>query len=56
MTHQEMAPEKWNELLELKNSTKTICILQKIDANTDDFTCRKCKSKMQLLSASNKKC
>ena len=45
MTHQEMAPEKWNELLELKKLHEDNLYSPKIDANTDDFTCRKCKSK-----------
>jgi DNA-directed RNA polymerase subunit M/transcription elongation factor TFIIS len=45
MTHQEMDPEKWNELLELKKLHEDNLYSPKIDANTDDFTCRKCKSK-----------
>ena len=45
MTHQELDPAKWTELLEIKKLHDENLYSPKIDANTDDFTCRKCKSK-----------
>ena len=45
MKHQEMLPDKWNPIIEdlkIKNQNKYI---PKIEASTDNFTCRKCKSK-----------
>lgn len=45
MTHQEMLPDKWDPIikdLKIKNLNKYI---PKIEASTDNFTCRKCKSK-----------
>ena len=45
MTHQEILPEKWNNLIEelkIKNQNK---YTPKIEASTDNFTCYKCKSK-----------
>ena len=45
MTHQEISPLKWNKLLEIKKQHEDNLYSPKIDANTDDFTCRKCKSK-----------
>ena len=45
MSHQEMLPDKWNTIIEdlkIKNQNKYI---PKIEASTDNFTCRKCKSK-----------
>lgn len=45
MTHQEILPEKWGKLLEIKKQHLDNLYSPKIDANTDDFTCRKCKSK-----------
>lgn len=45
MTHQEISPERWDKLLELKKLHEDNLYSPKIDANTDDFTCRKCKSK-----------
>lgn len=45
MTHQELDPDKWKERLELKKLHDENLYSPKLDANTDDFTCRKCKSK-----------
>ena len=45
MTHQDMDPDKWEKLLEIKKLHEENLYSPKIDANTDDFTCRKCKSK-----------
>jgi transcription elongation factor S-II len=43
MTHQEMCPEKWKELIEAKVKRDVNKFEQKIEASTDTFTCRKCK-------------
>tara|TARA_Y100000591_G_C21682394_1_gene618764 strand:- start:20 stop:529 length:510 start_codon:yes stop_codon:yes gene_type:complete len=45
MSHQEISPSKWDKLLEIKKQHEDNLYSPKIDANTDDFTCRKCKSK-----------
>jgi transcription elongation factor S-II len=45
MTHQEMNPYKWNKLLEIKKERDENKYTPKIEASTDNFTCRKCKSK-----------
>ena len=45
MTHQEIRPEKWEQLiadLKIQNQNK---YTPKIEASTDNFTCYKCKSK-----------
>jgi len=45
MKHKDMLPDKWNPIIEdlkIKNQNKYI---PKIEASTDNFTCRKCKSK-----------
>ena len=45
MTHQEILPEKWQQLiddLKIQNQNK---YTPKIEASTDNFTCYKCKSK-----------
>ena len=44
MTHQEMLPEKWEELLKAKSIRDKNKFEQKVEAMTDSFTCRKCKS------------
>lgn len=44
MTHQEMNPEKWNKLLEIQKERDENKYAPKIEASTDNFTCRKCKS------------
>ena len=44
LTHQEMSPEKWTLLIEKKKQRDQNMYEPKIDANTDNFTCRKCKS------------
>jgi len=43
MTHQEMCPEKWHELIEIKSKRDKNKFETKIAAATDVFTCRKCK-------------
>lgn len=44
MTHQDMKPEHWKELLEAKKVRDNNKYAPEIYANTDTFTCRKCKS------------
>jgi transcription elongation factor S-II len=45
MTHQEMSPSRWDELIRLKSIRDKAKFEQNIEAMTDTFTCRKCKSK-----------
>ena len=45
MTHQEMCPEKWEKLIELKKIRDQNKYEPNLEASTDDFKCRKCKSK-----------
>tara|TARA_B100000424_G_scaffold225565_1_gene185761 strand:+ start:6887 stop:7396 length:510 start_codon:yes stop_codon:yes gene_type:complete len=45
LTHQEMLPEKWDELIELKKILLENKYSPKVEASTDNFTCWKCKSK-----------
>ena len=45
MTHQDMRPDLWDELIELKKIKDENKFSPKIEASTDDFTCSKCKSK-----------
>jgi len=43
MTHQEMNPYKWAELIEQKSKRDKSKFENTIEASTDTFTCRKCK-------------
>ena len=45
MTHPEMQPDNWSELLELKKIRDENKYEPKLEASTDDFKCWKCKSK-----------
>jgi transcription elongation factor S-II len=45
MTHQEMNPEQWRKLIEQKILRDASKYANNIQASTDMFTCRKCKSK-----------
>lgn len=45
MTHQELCPEKWEELIKAKCIRDKNKFEQTIEAMTDRFTCRKCRSK-----------
>ena len=45
MNHQELRPDLWDELLELKKIKDENKFKPNIEASTDDFTCGKCKSK-----------
>ena len=44
MSHQEIAPEKWEKLIQEKKEKAENRSAPKLDGNTDMFTCRKCKS------------
>lgn len=44
MTHQEMNPEHWKEYIERKMKRDMSMASSKIEASTDLFTCKKCKS------------
>jgi transcription elongation factor S-II len=43
MTHQELLPEKWKDLIEVKTKRDKNKFETNISAATDTFTCRKCK-------------
>lgn len=43
MTHQEMRPDKWQELIDAKIIKDKHKFEQNVEASTDTFTCRKCK-------------
>lgn len=45
MTHQEMMPKKWDELIAIKKVRDENKYMPKIEASTDNYTCYKCKSK-----------
>lgn len=45
MSHQEMSPEKWEKLIEDKKIRDQNKYEPKLEASTDNFTCRKCNSK-----------
>lgn len=45
MTHQEMNPELWKELLEQKSKIDASKFNTNLVSNTDMFTCGKCRSK-----------
>ena len=45
MTHHEMRPDKWDELIRLKSIRDKSKFEVNLEACTDTFTCRKCKSK-----------
>lgn len=45
ISHQDMAPEKWKKLIEDKKVRDENKYTPKLEASTDNFTCRKCKSK-----------
>ena len=44
MTHQELKPERWSELIEHKIKRDKSKYEVNMDAATDTFTCKKCKS------------
>jgi transcription elongation factor S-II len=45
MTHQEMNPVRWKEYIERKIKKDNSKLNTNIEASTDMFTCKKCKSK-----------
>lgn len=45
MTHQEMRPDIWKELIEIKQKKDMLKFENNMEASTDTFTCRKCKSR-----------
>jgi transcription elongation factor S-II len=45
LTHQEMSPDKWDALIQLKIKRDINKYETKMEAATDTFTCRKCYSK-----------
>lgn len=45
MDHQEMNPAHWKTLIDKKMKRDTHLLDKKVQASTDMFTCRKCKSK-----------
>jgi len=45
MTHQEMEPERWDELIKAKMVRDQNKFEDRVEAMTDTFTCRKCYSK-----------
>ena len=45
MTHQEMKPTKWETMIKAKSIRDKNKYETKLEAMTDTFTCRKCKSK-----------
>jgi len=44
MTHQEIEPKRWEELINKKSLRDKAKFEDKLEANTDTFICRKCKS------------
>jgi DNA-directed RNA polymerase subunit M/transcription elongation factor TFIIS len=44
MTHQEMRPDKWTKMIEEKSKRDQCKYETEIQASTDRFICRKCKS------------
>ena len=45
MTHQEMNPERWKTLIDKKMKRDASKYTMNIEASTDMFTCKKCRSK-----------
>jgi DNA-directed RNA polymerase subunit M/transcription elongation factor TFIIS len=43
MTHQELSPERWDQLIQVKMKRDKNKFETKIAASTNTFTCRKCK-------------
>jgi len=43
MSHQELNPDKWKELIDAKSKRDMNKFETNIEASTDTFTCRKCK-------------
>jgi len=44
LSHQELRPDKWDKLLKAKKARDACLYEPQLDANTDNFVCRRCKS------------
>lgn len=44
MNHQDLSPDKWEELIQQKKEKDENRYAPKLEANTDNYTCWKCKS------------
>jgi len=45
MTHQELCPEKWCDLIDAKSKRDQQKFINNMEASTDTFICKKCKSR-----------
>jgi DNA-directed RNA polymerase subunit M/transcription elongation factor TFIIS len=45
ITHYDICPQKWNDLIEQNHKKEESLLSVNIKANTDLYTCRKCKSR-----------
>ena len=45
MNHQEIRPDLWKQMLEIKKIKDEYKFTPKIEASTDEFTCHKCKAR-----------
>ena len=45
ITHQEMCPEMWNDLIQMKIKRDESKYKNRIEANTDVYVCKKCRSR-----------
>ena len=45
MSHYEMNPKKWKDIMEIKKKRDASKLKTNVEANTDMYTCRRCKSK-----------
>jgi DNA-directed RNA polymerase subunit M/transcription elongation factor TFIIS len=45
MTHQELLPDKWASLIDAKSKRDQQKFINNMEASTDTFVCRKCKSR-----------
>jgi transcription elongation factor S-II len=45
MTHQEMRPEQWNDLISIKIKRDESKYVNRVEASTDIYQCRKCRSR-----------
>lgn len=45
LTHQELNPERWDALIQAKSERDKYKFIDRIEASTDTFICRKCRSK-----------
>ena len=48
MNHMQLLPEKWDIKMKEKELRLENKFFPKIEANTDDFTCGKCKSNAEI--------